>query len=602
MKNWEKSSVLSLLWAVLDGRSFRNMIILLFLIFLSSGLSVLMVLSVLPFLSFLVDDASVPEGVVSFFSRVLGPDADFVFWSGVLAITITILATCADLIKARYKARYLANRAAHFSSNLLAHAASRSHAQRLGEDSKMEKQILSEASAVSKEFLSHILMSVNALLVSVGLLGALFWAEPRFTLLVIVVFGGFYGVLHIFVQRSVRRAAAQRRAADAVRFRAAQETIRGAREIQMAAREQVFLDRFDKAVTRFAKSMSEANYWSQASGILVQGMFFVSLLGLILWVVSRPEIQEQGVASYLPILAMFAFAGKRIMPEIKVLINASTHLAYVRPIVVDYLNKTSSHQPDFFVPSPLSFSNSVEFDSVVFHHPQSHLGRPSLDNVSVTIQKGSRIGIVGHTGSGKSTFADMLMGLWEPDEGRVLVDGVPLTSESRRAWQQSVSFVPQDLFLFDGTIADNITLCASSKERDDERLFAALRLACLDDVVHSLEDGVHTVVGERGHKFSGGQRQRLGLARALYAHAEVLMLDEATSALDNVTERRFMDAIEGLPENLTIFVIAHRLSTLRGCDTILVFDQGVLVDKGSWKDLESRCEIFKDLVAAQSTS
>jgi ATP-binding cassette subfamily B protein len=219
-----------------------------------------------------------------------------------------------------------------------------------------------------------------------------------------------------------------------------------------------------------------------------------------------------------------------------------------------------------------------------------------LNDLSFTIRKGTRVGFVGSTGSGKSTALDLLMGLLMPTEGELLVDNEPVTGSRVRAWQRSIAHVPQSIYLADTTLAENIAFGVPREAIDLERVRRAARQAQIAEFIESRLEGYDVSVGERGIRLSGGQRQRIGIARALYKQASVLVFDEATSALDNATEQSVMDAIDGLDRDLTIVLIAHRLTTVRRCDTIIELQNGRLVAQGTYEQLLECSPSFRSMV------
>jgi ATP-binding cassette subfamily B protein len=248
------------------------------------------------------------------------------------------------------------------------------------------------------------------------------------------------------------------------------------------------------------------------------------------------------------------------------------------------------------IPAPLSFGDAIRFESVCFRYGSD--GPWVLDGLSLAIPKGARIGFVGTTGSGKSTTLDLLMGLLEPASGQILVDGAPVNGERRRAWQRTIAHVPQSIYLADTTVAENIAFGVPREAIDPERVRQAARQAQIAEFIESRPDGYQAFVGERGIRLSGGQRQRIGIARALYKQATVLVFDEATSALDNATEQAVMDAIENLDRELTILIIAHRLSTVQRCDTIIELEHGRVVAQGSYEQLLERSPSFRRMARA----
>jgi ATP-binding cassette subfamily B protein len=244
----------------------------------------------------------------------------------------------------------------------------------------------------------------------------------------------------------------------------------------------------------------------------------------------------------------------------------------------------------------MRFANLIRFDNVRFRYSPN--GPWVLDGLDLAIRKGERVAFVGSTGSGKSTTLDLLMGLIDPVGGRFLVDENSLSINQVRAWQRTIAHVPQSIFLADATIAQNIALGVVPADVNMERVRRAAKQAHIAEFIEGQQQGYGAIVGERGVRLSGGQRQRIGIARALYKEADVLVFDEATSALDNTTEQSVMEAIQGLGPHLTVILIAHRLTTVRACDTIFELDGGRVVAQGSYDELLASSPGFRQMAAA----
>jgi ATP-binding cassette subfamily B protein len=313
------------------------------------------------------------------------------------------------------------------------------------------------------------------------------------------------------------------------------------------------------------------------------GMILLAALALII------ADREGGLAGALPILGALALGAQRLLPLIQQVYYGWSAYAGNRAVAGDVLNLLGMPVPEHATvvakrAAPLSFKREIRIEGVSFAY--SGRSEPALSAVSLTIPRGARVALIGQTGSGKSTLADLLMGLLEPGSGQILVDGVPLVGEARRAWRQSIAHVPQAIFLADTSVERNIAFGVAPEQIDRDRVVDAARRAELHSFLAGLPDGYQTPVGERGVRFSGGQRQRLGIARAIYKAAPVLVLDEATSALDSATEEAVTQALADLGDRgMTIIMIAHRLSTIENCDIVVRLENGRVVATGSYQEV-----------------
>jgi ABC-type multidrug transport system fused ATPase/permease subunit len=303
------------------------------------------------------------------------------------------------------------------------------------------------------------------------------------------------------------------------------------------------------------------------------------------------------------IIALYALAGSRLMPALQKVYQSVSKLRYAKPALdVLYGDLTGSQMrggnaPEKDASKRLGLKELLEVSTVSYRYPGS--ARQALQEVSLSIPARRVVGLVGQTGAGKTTLIDVILGLLEPEVGQLSVDGVLITDTNRRAWQNTLGYVPQHIFLADDTVTANIAFGVAPRDIDMAEVERAARVANLHKfVAGELEQGYDTLIGERGIRLSGGQRQRVGIARALYRDPDLLIMDEGTSALDNITERAVMEAVNNLARAKTIILIAHRLTTVRNCDCIYLLERGRVSASGTYDELIGRNEHFRDMAAS----
>jgi ATP-binding cassette subfamily B protein len=326
-------------------------------------------------------------------------------------------------------------------------------------------------------------------------------------------------------------------------------------------------------------------------------MFLISMLAMALS--GRPD----GITAGLPVLGALALGGQRLLPLYNQCYTAITTVLGHRALIVTALEILDQPMPATYglpAPEPLELQTELKCENLWFRYAEK--GPWVIEGLDLTIAKGSQVGLVGTTGCGKTTLLDLLMGLLTPDGGTVLADGQVLDGISLRAWQRSIAHVPQHVFLADAPVAENIAFGVPAEDVDLDRVQRAARQAAIADFIENESMGYSTMVGERGVRLSGGQRQRIGIARALYKKASVLILDEATSALDNQTEQAVVGSLAALGRELTVVIVAHRLTSLKNCDEIIEMSEGRVVGQGSYESLLTTSDSFRRLALAVEQS
>ena len=443
-----------------------------------------------------------------------------------------------------------------------------------------------------------LLQSLNlasSVVLLIAIMVALLVIDAAVATMAAIGFGAFYALIS-WVFRKKLRSNAQRIARESTQVvKAVQEGLGGIRDVLLDGTQPFYCDVYRRADSPLRLAMG--------NNIFIGGSprFVMEAAGMVLIVILAYNLSHQvgGIASSLPVLGALALGAQRLLPALQQsyaawasIVGSETALAETLEFL-DQPLPVEAFQP---TPAPLSLQSAIRFNAVRFRY-----GSDSpwvLDGFNLSVQKGARVGVVGGTGSGKSTMLDLLMGLMEPSQGQILVDDLPIGGKRRRAWQRTIAHVPQSIYLADTTVAENIAFGVPRNEIDMERVRQAARQARIADFVESHAEGYNVFVGERGVRLSGGQRQRIGIARALYKQVTVLVFDEATSALDNATEQEVMNAIEGLNRDLTIVIVAHRLTTVKRCDSIFEISNGQVVAQGTYEHLLECSASFRKMAFA----
>jgi ABC-type multidrug transport system fused ATPase/permease subunit len=443
--------------------------------------------------------------------------------------------------------------------------------------------------------LSQVLLLISSTFLLIVITLALLLIDPTVAVIAIVGFGSAYGTLTLTHRRKLRRNSVRIAIEGTQVVKALQEGLGGIRDVLLDGTQSVYCgiyQRADRALRR-----------AQGDNIFVSGnpRFAMEALGMVLIAALAYGLSRRagGVSTALPVLGTLALGAQRVLPALQQAYAAWAYIAGSYGSVaetVDLLNQPLPAEALEAPPAPLRFRDFICFNRVSFRYRSD--GPWVLNDLSLVIHKGSRVGIVGSTGSGKSTALDLLMGLLVPTTGELLVDNEPVSGGRVRAWQRSIAHVPQSIYLADASIAENIAFGVPKESIDMERVTLAAQQAQIAEFIDSQPGGYDVTVGERGIRLSGGQRQRIGIARALYKKASVLVFDEATSALDSVTERSVMEAIEGLNPDLTVLLIAHRLTTVQHCGTIIELQAGRLVAQGTYQQLLELSPSFRRMASA----
>jgi len=496
--------------------------------------------------------------------------------AGIIAIVALLLSNAVNLLSEYARTRYAQNFAHWLRVRLLRRMSAQPYTYFLQRNSSdLLKKVMGDVTNYAGGVLLPLLDTVARVLTAVLLLATLFLVQPVIAISAAVILGGFYAVTFQLLTRKRRDVDENLKTHVAGSYREAHQMLGGIKPVKVHRAEEHFLARFAGHSAIMARMYARMPVFANSARYFVEPLAFGGLVAAVLILAAR----GRDFSDILPNLGVMALAGYRLLPSLQLLYAQLTQVSTMRHTVDEVYDEfvaAESHtsaSDSINIASatpaiPLRWNNAITLSDVTFRYPDA--ARPTLDGLSVLIPRNTSVGVVGPTGAGKSTLIDLLLGLYHPTAGEILIDGHPLTSDLVPAWQASIGYVPQDIFLIDDTIARNIAFGVPDNEIDFTRLREACSLAqILDFIEGELHDGFGTSVGERGIRLSGGQRQRIGLARALYHRPSLLILDEATSALDVTTEAKLLEALRSLTGKLTTIIAAHRLSAVANCDQLI---------------------------------
>jgi len=592
------------LFRLLDQRDRQRAVLVLLLMLATAASEVVGVASVMPFIAVLADPTVVETNrylATAFRVSGLASRQDFLFALGVGFFVLLVGSLILRGLGSWAQFRFSFNRSVSWSSRLIDVYLRQPYEWFLNRHSAdLATSILSEVDTVVTGALIPAMTVIAQGLIALLLLALLVAVDPLLAASVAIVLGGGFATTALVFRKRLAIISAARYQQNRARFHIVQEAFGGIKEVKISGLERLVLNRFLVPSNERARHQIAAGMVEAIPSLVMQAILFGGMLLVLLYLMHSQGTLQQA----LPIVSLYALAGYRLMPAVQRVSEESTKLraadAVIEALARDLLALQATALPAIPVlpagttASRLPLQESLVLDHVVYQYPGT--ARPALAGVSLTIPAFQSIGIIGSTGSGKTTMVDVILGLLRPRSGGLLLDGVVIGDDCIPQWQRSLGYVPQQIFLSDETIAANIAFGLPKGRIDQAAVERAARVANLHDfIVADLPQGYDTPVGERGVRLSGGQRQRIGIARALYRDPDILVLDEATSALDNLTEQSVMDAVRDLGRKKTVVMIAHRLSTVRHCDCIYMLERGQLVAQGTYDELLEQSEQFRQL-------
>lgn len=574
------------LWNHLTSRRQKQFLLLLLLMFVASLLEVVSVGAVLPFLGVLTAPEQVYQHpLMQPLIEILGlntpgqlvlPLTIFFISAAVLAGSIRILllyamtrityATGADLSIKIYNITLYQEYVVHISRN----------------SSEVINGIISKTSQVVGGVIMPVINLINSIILIVSIVGALLVIDPIIALSAFIGIGMLYLAIIRYTGKQLKENSKIIADTSTQMIKSLQEGLGGIRDVLIDGSQEFYSRLYRSADLPMRRASGNNQFIGGAPRYILEAVG-MTLIALLAYAMSH---KEGGMATAIPILGALALGAQRLLPALQQAYASFSSLRGVEASLIDVLELLDQELPEYVnlpSPSPIAFESEIKLTNLSFKYSKE--SPLILKKINLSIAKGERIGFMGATGSGKSTLIDIIMGLLPPTNGELIIDQKKLTQKNRRSWQVHIAHVPQNIYLSDTTIEENIAFGVPLKDIDHFRVQEAAKQAQISDMIENSKDGYQTLVGERGVRLSGGQRQRISIARALYKQADVLIFDEATSALDNETENEVMKAIDGLRGKLTILIIAHRLSTLKTCNRVVKLDKDNEFQIGSYEEM-----------------
>ena len=578
----------------------KNVVFLLLMILIMALLDMVGVASILPFMAVLtnpdiIDTNSFLNNIFNISKNVgVKNKQEFLFFLGSIVFVLLIFSLIFKALTNYLQVRFAQMAQYNISKRLVEGYLNQPYTWFLSRNSAdLGKTILSEVDQVVSSGIVPAIDLIAKSMVALALLTLIIIADPKLAIIAGFSLATVYGFIYYLIRKYIDKIGGERLKSNELRYISINEAFGAAKQIKISGLEQIYTDRYSNPAKIFALSQVYYKVLSQLPKFFLEAIAFGGILLLILYLMSR----DVNVNIILPTLSLYVFAGYRLLPAIQGIYASFTRLTFVGPSLDklhEDIDKLNPYKPNHDQ-SVLTLNQKITLNNIYYNYPNS--SRTILRNINLSIKAKSTVGIVGVTGSGKTTTVDIILGLLNPEKGNLKIDEKIITKKNSKSWQRSIGYVPQEIYLSDDTIAANIAFGIDDKNIKQEAVERAAKMANLHQfVIDELPKQYQTTIGERGVRLSGGQKQRIGIARALYHNPKLLILDEATSSLDNQTERVGMEAINNLSKNITIIIIAHRLSTIMNCDKIFLFEKGELKNEGTFEELVNIDKNFRNQV------
>jgi len=580
--------MLRTLWRHFTKRRQKQFLLLLILMIIASLAEIISIGAVVPFLGVLM----APEQVYQY-SPIqpiiqileLTKPRQLILPLTILFITAALLAGIIRLMLLYAMTRFSFATGADLSINIYRRTLYQKYEVHVSRNSsEVINGIITKTGTVTGGVISPVLNLISSTMLIMSIIGTLFVINITIATSVFIAFGSLYWLVIRYTKTYLKDNSKIISNQSTQMIKALQEGLGGIRDVLIDGTQQFYCKLYRNSDLPLRRALGNNSFIGVSPKYVLEAIG-ITLIAMLAYVTTQ---QEEGMAVAIPVLGALALGAQRLLPALQQAYSSYSAIKGSKSSFEDVLILLDQPLPEYAdqpPPKSIPFTKEIKLNNLNFRYTDDSPW--VLKNVNLSLKKGSRIGFMGVTGSGKSTLLDIIMGLLPVTNGGLSIDQQEINSQNRRAWQAHIAHVPQNIYLSDSTIEENIAFGIAKELIDYQRVRKAAQQAQISELIEEWKDGYQTFVGERGVRLSGGQRQRIGIARALYKQANVLIFDEATSALDIETEQAVMDAIEGLDQELTILIIAHRLTTLKGCDMVVKLDENHTIRIGDYEDVIS---------------
>lgn len=556
------------LWFILTKRDKQFLVyLLIFSIFISIletvGISIIM-----PFISVASDFSLIESN--EYYHKIyeflgFSSNVDFVVAFGIFLVIFYILRSAINLLYFYLLARFSNGRYHLIAYRLFENYLGLSYKEFVKKNSStLTKAIVNEASGLTA-LLQAVLFMISEVFVAVLIYSMMLYVNWKITLVLTIALALNAFLLVKTVSKKIKKAGSVREAIQKRFYEIINRSFGNFKLIKLSSNDKEILNDFANASYGYAKSNIKNATLQNFPRLFLEAIGFGIIALIVTYLVHK---YQSDISNVMGLLSMFVLGLYRLMPSMNRILSCYNQIMFVHKSL-DIVHNDLMYDNEELGNENISFSTTINLDNISFEYEEE---KPVLNHINLKIQKGQSIAFVGESGSGKSTLVDLIIGLYKPKDGKIIIDNEQITQNNIKSWRKKVGYIPQSVYLFDGTVKENVVFGANV---DDKKVNEVLKQAKIYDFLQT-KNGVDTIVGEGGIMLSGGQKQRIAIARALYQNPEILVLDEATSALDNETEEQIMEEIYEVANDKTLIIIAHRLSTTKRCDKIYEIRNGVI--------------------------